>query len=272
MVEPPVGDSLAAMLGSGHHVVRCATVDEALERLPGSRLDVVIVDMVPPGDPGLRGLERVLSHAPEVPVVAVARGDGTGRMEEALTLGAHDATMRDALTPDGLRWMVRAAYVRTRVGSRVADLSARAENSRELDRLRALGAPQEQAPISAQLLSAGSLRRTEPGLFAELAHEYGDLVRASLRAQQIEGETAVDGRARQLADRLGRLGAGPRDVVEVHRAALEELLEGRTRGESQALRREGRFTCLQLMGHLVSFYRLYSISPVGPAAHQGEPA
>lgn len=59
---------------------------------------------------------------------------------------------------------------------------------------------------------------------------------------------------RAIADRLGQSNAGPRDVVEMHAAALRNRLAALPQ-QSRAYAEEGRLLALELMGHLVSFYR-----------------
>ena len=63
-----------------------------------------------------------------------------------------------------------------------------------------------------------------------------------------------------MAEELGLLKAGPRDVVEIHSTALKEKRHKVTPQKAQAYAEEGRLMALQLMGHLVSYYRNYSLS------------
>lgn len=58
-----------------------------------------------------------------------------------------------------------------------------------------------------------------------------------------------------IADRLGVLNAGPRDVIDVHKMAIAQRLEGVSMGRARAAIEEARMLLLQLMGHLASFYR-----------------
>ncbi len=60
------------------------------------------------------------------------------------------------------------------------------------------------------------------------------------------------------ADRLGMLNAGPRDVIELHKAAIARKADGRATRRTIRLIEEGRLLILQLMGQLVSFYRALS--------------
>ena len=58
-----------------------------------------------------------------------------------------------------------------------------------------------------------------------------------------------------MADELGFLKAGPRDVVQIHRAVLKKKTREVVIAKAQAYAEEGRLLALELMGHLVSYYR-----------------
>jgi hypothetical protein len=62
-----------------------------------------------------------------------------------------------------------------------------------------------------------------------------------------------------LADELGSLSAGPRDVIDLHVRALRDVLAGVDREEGSALVEEGRLLVLELMGHVVTYYRSYTL-------------
>ena len=61
-----------------------------------------------------------------------------------------------------------------------------------------------------------------------------------------------------IADHLGALGAGPRDVVDLHKAAMASRLKDRSPRQNRAYVEEGRLLLVQLMGYLVSYYRRLS--------------
>ena len=66
----------------------------------------------------------------------------------------------------------------------------------------------------------------------------------------------ISGLLAAIAESLGFYKAGPRDVVDIHTTALKEKsLKAATVEKRKAYAREGWVTVLELMGHLVSFYR-----------------
>jgi len=58
-----------------------------------------------------------------------------------------------------------------------------------------------------------------------------------------------------IAESLGFYKAGPRDVVDIHAAALKEKTQQATLEKKKAYTGEGWIMVLELMGYLASFYR-----------------
>jgi len=73
---------------------------------------------------------------------------------------------------------------------------------------------------------------------------------------------------RALAEQIGSMRAGPRDVIELHSAALREKTAGAPPRKAQAFVDEANVMVLELMGYLASHYRALSGfgGRVGPIA------
>jgi len=69
----------------------------------------------------------------------------------------------------------------------------------------------------------------------------------------------ISGKLKDIAEELGFLKAGPRDVVEIHSSALRKKTSQAIHAKAQAYIEEARVMVIQLMGHLVSHYRTYSM-------------
>jgi len=65
-------------------------------------------------------------------------------------------------------------------------------------------------------------------------------------------------RLQVLAEQIGFLQAGPRDVIDIYTEALRGKTDKTTSTKTEAFVEEGRFLVLELMGYLVSFYRTHS--------------
>lgn len=115
-------------------------------------------------------------------------------------------------------------------------------------------------------LGLGPLHEASPEAFAQLARRYGDLLDLALERQIYKDVTAVPSTGlKDLAQRLGLLHAGPRDVVELHTRVLQERTKDPLGPKRQAYLSEGRVLALELMGDLVAWYRARA-APVLPGS------
>jgi two-component system cell cycle response regulator len=74
----------------GYKVLTAATGAQALEVLQLKPVDVVLVDLVLPGVPGLELIERLRKTTPETPVIVVTAHPSSHNVITALKLGAFD--------------------------------------------------------------------------------------------------------------------------------------------------------------------------------------
>ncbi len=65
----------------------------------------------------------------------------------------------------------------------------------------------------------------------------------------------TSGALRAVADELGAVGAGPREVVALHGKSLRIKVDGLKQELKWAYIEEGRLMVLELMGYLADFYR-----------------
>lgn len=114
-------------------------------------------------------------------------------------------------------------------------------------------------PVTAQSFGAAPLREGSPEAFAELVNMYGDALDAALeqRAYRVDGERGVAIRA--LVERLGFLWARPRDLVEIHSAAVDLRARASAAAKAGAYAEEGRLLLLEIMGSLCTHYRKLSL-------------
>jgi len=130
---------------------------------------------------------------------------------------------------------------------------------RELKSLARLSPPQRTA-ATAQAFGLQPLEQSSPDTFKQIIRHYGDLMELAMEQRAFKVQHDISGKLQDIAEELGFLQAGPRDVVEIHVAALREKTGSAVKqARTQAYIEEGRVMVLQLMGHLVSQYRTYSM-------------
>ena len=152
----------------------------------------------------------------------------------------------------------------------VADASPPSHDFVDEDELAAferMAAPPSTSAVTAQLFGATPLHDRAPLEHSAIVESYASLLDTALhrKAYRGQGEGLAED-LRVLAERLGDLGAGPREVTEVHARALRHAVRGATAAKTQALLSEGRLLALELMGNLASYYRRRSRGQVrGPS-------
>lgn len=111
------------------------------------------------------------------------------------------------------------------------------------------------------------LQQRAPREFWLLLDRYTRLLEVSLHRRMFKnaGEALPD-EVTRLADELGALHAGAREVADLHAQALRRASMMATAAKAQALVTEGRLLSLELMGRLLSYYR----KRAGPPAAKGD--
>jgi hypothetical protein len=126
----------------------------------------------------------------------------------------------------------------------------------ELSRLDRLAAPTDRtAEVTARSFGVQPISRSLPERFAELTGQYGALLDGALERRAYRVDRPLEDALRELAEELAFLRAGPRDVVELHAAALRARIDAASPRRAQAYLEEARLVVLELMGCLVQAYR-----------------
>lgn len=133
---------------------------------------------------------------------------------------------------------------------------AEAVRQREVESLEELlGFP--KVSITAESFGVRHLQQASPELFRQLVEKYQNLLDLALEEKIFKVEYNISDALRLIAEEVGRLRGGPRDIVNIHVTALKQKLkkEETNSAKAQAYTEEGRLLVLELMGYLVSYYR-----------------
>ncbi len=127
-----------------------------------------------------------------------------------------------------------------------------------------------QTGVTARMYGVVTLLDGFPDAFSELVGSYEELMDLALEQQAYKVKHDISARLAAIAESLGFYKAGPRDVVDIHAAALKEKTQQATLEKKKAYTGEGWIMVLELMGHLASFYRNHAYSVSTPANHRKE--
>lgn len=112
----------------------------------------------------------------------------------------------------------------------------------------------QDATVTAQMAGVGPLHERSPTPFAAMEENYASLLDQYLEAIGF-GQTPPRADIRALANAIGALGGGPRDVVDLHVRGVSKKCSKVHPKRGAAYTIEGRLLALELMGFLVDYYR-----------------
>lgn len=129
---------------------------------------------------------------------------------------------------------------------------------RESEMLEQLSRLSNSMPVTAQAYGMKSIHEHSPEAFETLVQRYGELMDLALEQSSYIVDNNLTEELRTLGEKLGALAASPRDIIDLHTTALRRKREGKLLRRAQRYVEEGRFLVLELMGHVLSFYRRHA--------------
>lgn len=229
-------------------ILRAARLSEALEKIRAHTIDVVLLDLRLPDGVGLATLQAIRSVNQQIPIVVLTGNDDEALAMSCIKAGAQDYLCKGELRPAPLRRSIGYAISRLRE-------SQLREIEEALSRYRSLSSHTSRTLVTATLAGTGAVRERYPGAFSEIVEDYQRLLTAyciDLAKKNDKPREAMD----RVVNVLGDSGAGPRDLMDVHLMALNQLVSGMPDKRSSALLIEARLLALEMMGLLVDYYRV----------------
>jgi hypothetical protein len=114
--------------------------------------------------------------------------------------------------------------------------------------------------VTARIYSLAPLSERDPESFGRFVPEYQSALERAVEQRGYKTHQTVSETLEALAEQLCVLRAGPRDVVEVHTAALRRCLEPIAAAKQYVFLEESRITLVEVMGYLLSHYRYHSLA------------
>ena len=249
--DPDIADALTLILQSAEYdVISAATGQECLQIARAERPDLILLDVRLPDINGLEVCRRIKTD-PELARIAVINVTGMRTSKDDEVEGIEAGADAYLTKPVHLRTLL--AHMQTLLRARQTETTREIESLEQFPRL-------PHASVAAQSLGLTPLRESLPDLFDELVQHYGDLLDQALEQRVYKVNYQLAESLRALGDQLGLIKAGPRDVVQIHHAALLIKAANVTGSKARAYIEEGRMLILELMGNLVSYYRNYTLS------------
>lgn len=235
---------------------------KALALLEAKDFDAVLLDLGLPDSQGLDTFLRLHSKHSDVPVLVLTALEDEEVGLRSLRTGAQDFIIKGRIQPLALVRALRFAVERAEAQRVEREGRIQVDLQLEISWVENLAGSPEVA-ANAQFFSAGPLRLTHPEQFELIVEQYEAILAKALeeRTSQINNETPE--LLRLLADRLGRFRCSPRDLIEIHTAALKKLIAGQSSPRTQIILAEARLLVLKSMGNLANFYRVGHHGTIG---------
>ena len=234
----------------GYQITHVQLLSSALDTVGTTQVDVVVLDLCLPDCSGVESVAKLRARAPRVPIVVL-----TGSNDEEVAIACIDAGAQDYLSKTEARTQsLRRALGYAITRQREAQLL---ELQQTLEQYRTLSSGTQGTRVTAALAGSGAIATREPAVFEAIVSEYFALLEPHL-SRQPDRATPSRHVLEALATKLGDAGGGPRDLLDVHLAALNRALAIKDDSQSRSLVFEGRLLALEMMGLLVDYYRVGS--------------
>ncbi|MEE4380168.1 MAG: response regulator [Candidatus Competibacteraceae bacterium] len=237
------------------------TLAATIEHLQHQACDVVLLDLSLPDSSGFATFQAVQALAIDAAVIILTGSPNDHLSIETIRHGAQDYLIKGEVTGPLLARAVCYAAERRKLQVALAETQERERQHQEFSRFAKLSQT-GALPISARSFGQCSLREINPDLFAELLQKYGQALDWSLEQMAYKVEHPISEEIHNLAQQLGFIGAGPRDVVDIHMTALKAKVKDTTPQRAQAYSQEGKLLAFELMGNLVSYYRIRAVGTI----------
>jgi len=231
-----------------YRVTHASDIEDAIRQLSENVVDVILLDLHLPDGVGVEAVRAVRQAAGRTPIVAI-----TGMDDESLALACIDAGAIDYLFKNDLR----TTHLRRAICYAVSQTPRRRllEPQETLEQYRLLSSATAATTVTAALSGTGAVRERHPEIFQELVSKYLELFHLYLDQLIIQKSKPKD-QMEALTTLLGDSGGGPRDLLDVHVAALDEIVHGNENDRTKSQAVEGRLLALEMMGLLVDYYRV----------------
>jgi len=222
------------------------TMREASDVLKTSRVDVILLDLNLPDASGTDTVTSVSGIAEDVPILVLTGSDDETLGLKCIRAGAQDFLCKRDLRASVLRRAIGYALTRVRE-AQLRELQA------TLSQLRELSSRSSKTSLTAALVGLGPMSTRSPAVFQQLVDLYVKALESFVELHR--PQASLRAMKERVITHLGDAAGGPRDLLDVHVAALDAMALGEG-GAPQTSALEGRLLALEMMGLLVDYYRV----------------
>jgi PAS domain S-box-containing protein len=123
--------------------------------------------------------------------------------------------------------------------------------------------------LTASSLGLTSLSRSRPDVFADMVRELEEIIDLSVEQNIYKVSYDLSDSLRGMAEKLGDMRAGPRDLVRIYISAVQEKTANLRGKMARAYTEEGRLILIEIMGYLAAYYYTQSLGKDTNAIDKG---
>lgn len=243
-----VNEMLGEVASERYQVLHVPLMAQALDTLRAKDVDVVVLDLRLPDCEGIDTVKAVREIDRDVPIVVLTGSDDEQLAMSCIDAGAQDYLPKTEVRPQALRRAIGYAITRIR------DAQVRLLQE-TLSSYRTLSSATQGTLITASLAGSGAVALRNPEAFQLIVRSYFALLEPYLlrAAERVEAAPVLK---EAIVTALGDAGGGPRDLLDMHLAALDQALALYQDPHARSIVFESRLLALEMMGLLVDYYRV----------------
>jgi hypothetical protein len=248
----------AALRAAGFEVIEAAGGPGLLAAAEVAAAPLAIIDL-PSRDAAIFAAGAIRAHPALADLFLVVCHEAQDPLALTDTIdGVLDRALPAVVVPHLVRAFVGHAEARRLMRTMDPTTTGLAGAAQEIESLAMLGGG-SVAAVAARSLGLLPLREAASAAFADLQKAYLRILDRAFEAHVLKTDTGITPRLRTLAEHLYFLRAGPRDVTDLHRAALQVIMDQEPPPRALGYVEAGRLIVLELMGHLLSQYRAHDL-------------
>jgi len=228
-------------------VVVATTMATALQKLATVDVDVVILDLSLPDCVGVASVSTMRAVT-DVPIIVLTGNDDERLAMACIAAGAQDYLLKSEMRPHSLKRAIGYTLARQRE-AQLHDMQG------ALKHYRSLSSATQSTTVTAALAGTGAVARRNPEQFRALVAGYSELLVPHDR-DNVEQAALRRLAKEEVVTRLGDASGGPRDLLDLHVAALDTVMQRIDVPPTPFLAFEARLLVLEAMGLLVDYYRV----------------
>ena len=244
--------------GPRHFITHTQTITECLTVLKHEVFDAAFIDLNLPDSSGLETLHTVLGCKPEMPIIILTGMDNDDLGSQAIQEGAQDFIPKDVISPSTLTRSLRHSIERKKL---LLELHQKAQQAQqELQELRKI----VQTPTTSGSKNTDSSAQTPvSSQLHELVSAYSEILGLAVSEQIHNTKSQHTDLLNKLIQRLGGLNAMPKDIIQIHLLAIDEIIKHKNALPKSAYIEEGRMLLLETMGELACYYHQVCVAGSG---------